>query len=135
MLTTVATPLLFHTMTIEEYLAGKVGVAVELSALQTILADRHIDEGEDAEDVSQRLKDLCTADLYMWCATLPSVGSSTKDSDGGWSHQEGGSQLYAADKEGFRRLARDIYKKYGEVKSSRIKMNSFGMRVWGSRRK
>lgn len=121
-------------MTIEEYLAGKVGISVEESALKTILLDRNIDEGEDAEDLSRKQKDLCTADVYMWCATVPSIGGSTKDSDGGWSHQEGGAQLFAADKASLRKMAAEIYKKYGEKKGSRIKMNSFGMKVWGSRR-
>lgn len=127
-------PYIFHHMTIEEYLSGKVGIAIEPSALQTILLDRNIDEGEDAEDVSKRLKELCTADVYMWCATVPSIGGSTKDSDGGWSHQEGGAQLFATDKTSLRKMADDIYKKYGEKKVSRIKMNSFGMKVWASRR-
>lgn len=122
-------------MTIEEYLSGKVGVTVEAAALRTILADRNVDEGEDVEDVSQRNKDLCTADLYMWCATVPTVGGSTKDSDGQWSHQESGAQLYASDKESFRRMARDIYKKYGIYVPSKIKINSYGIRVWGSKRR
>lgn len=105
------------------------------AALKTILADRNIDEGEDAEDVSLRLKELCTADVYMWCSTVPSIGSSTKDSDGGWSHQEGGAQLFAADKENFRRMAREIYKKYGLYVAPKVRINSFGMKVWGSRRR
>lgn len=122
-------------MTIEEYLSGKVGIAIEPSALQTILADRNIDEGEDAEDVSVRLKEICTADVYMWCSTVPSIGASTKDSDGGWSHQEGGAQLFASDKENLRRMAREIYKKYGLYVAPKIRINSHGMKIWGSRRR
>lgn len=120
-----------NTTTIEEYLRGCVGFEVSDSAISTILIDREIVPGTDISDIDKRTRDLCKADLYMWCASTPSVTGSVEDADGEWRHREGGTQSSAYDKRNLRQMANDIYKLYGEnvVKSS-MKMNCFGMRLW-----
>lgn len=119
---------------VEDYLRGCVGFEVDDSAITTILIDREVESGTDVRSLDKRTKDLCRADLYMWCASTPSVTGSVEDADGGWKHKEGGTQSSAYDKRNLRQMANDIYARYGEntVKSS-INMNCVGMRLWRRR--
>lgn len=119
---------------VEDYLRGCVGFEVDDSAITTILIDREVESGTDVRLLDKRTKDLCRADLYMWCASTPSVTGSVEDADGGWKHKEGGTQSSAYDKRNLRQMANDIYARYGEntVKSS-INMNCVGMRLWRRR--
>ena len=117
-------------MTIESYLKGLVGVDVTDEAIASILAKRDIDSGEELSEISIRLRDLCTADLYMWCVSLPSIKGTVKDGDGGWSHSEGGTQVSASDKRHWRKMAYDLYKRYGEYVPSSINFVMKGMKLW-----
>ena len=118
-------------MTVEEYLRGCVGFEVADNAISAILIDREVVAGSDVTTLDKRTKDLCKADLYMWCASTPSTMGSVEDADGEWKHKEGGTQSSAYDKRNLRQMANDIYKRYGEnVIRSSIKMNCMGMRVW-----
>ena len=100
--------------TIEEYLRGCVGFEVTDSAISTILINRGIARGTDVSTLEKRQKDLCRADLYMWCASTPSVTGSVEDANGVWKHKEGGTQSSAYDKRNLRQMANDIYALYGE---------------------
>lgn len=117
-------------MTVEDYLHGCVGFDVAENAIATILIDREVEAGSSVLALDKRTKDLCKADLYMWCASTPSIMGSVEDSNGVWKHKEGGTQSSAYDKRNLRAMANDIYKLYGEnTVSSRIKFISFGMSV------
>lgn len=117
--------------TIEAYLRGCVGFEVTDSAINTILIDREVSMGTDVTTLDRKTKELCKADLYMWCASTPSVTGSVEDANGTWKHKEGGSQSSAFDKRNLRAIANDIYKKYGENRGrGTIRMNSLGMKVW-----
>lgn len=117
-------------MTVEDYLHGCVGFDVAENAIATILIDRGVEAGSSVLALDKRTKDLCKADLYMWCASTPSIMGSVEDSNGVWKHKEGGTQSSAYDKRNLRAMANDIYKLYGEnTVSSRIKFISFGMSV------
>lgn len=120
--------------TMEDYLRGCVGFDVSDEALVTILFDREISSGTDVSISNKRTRELCKADLYMWCVKTYSVGGSVEDADGGWKHKEGGMQMSDSDKSRLRSMADAIYRKYGEETSgSTIKMKSRGMRVWQRR--
>ena len=117
-------------MTVEDYLHGCVGFDVAENAIATILIDREVEAGSSVLVLDKRTKDLCKADLYMWCASTPSIMGSVEDSNGVWKHKEGGTQSSAYDKRNLRAMANDIYKLYGEnTVSSRVKIISFGMSV------
>lgn len=117
-------------MTVEDYLHGCVGFDVAENAIATILIDREVEAGSSVLALDKRTKDLCKADLYMWCASTPSIMGSVEDSNGVWKHKEGGTQSSAYDKRNLRAMANDIYKLYGEnTVSSRVKIISFGMSV------
>lgn len=120
--------------TVEAYLRGCVGFDVTDDALTSILIDRDVAPGTDVTELDKRTKDLCKADLYMWCASTPSVRGSVEDANSVWKHKEGGTESSAYDKRNLRIMANDIYKRYGEnTVSSTIKMVSTGMRVWRRR--
>lgn len=106
-------------LVIEDYLRGKVGFEVPDNALNTIFADRGIYKGETVADIDKRTLDLATADLYMYCASTPSVKGSTEDAHGGWRHKDGGWESSAYDKRNLRQMANDIYAYYGEKTNSK----------------
>nr|DAV38594.1 MAG TPA: hypothetical protein [Caudoviricetes sp.] len=117
-------------MTIEEYLVGCVGFEVADSAIATILLDREVENGTPAADIEKRTKDLCRADLYMWCASTPSKKGSVEDADGYWKHKEGGTESSAFDKRNLRQMANDIYKMYGEnTRNSKCRIHGFGLTI------
>ena len=117
-------------MTVEEYLHGCVGFEVADNAIATILIDRSVDAGSSVLALDKRTKDLCKADLYMWCASTPSVMGSVEDSNGVWKHKEGGTQSSAYDKRNLRAMANEIYKLYGEnIIRSSMRVVSFGMSI------
>lgn len=118
-------------MTIEEYLKGKVGFDVSDNAIASILVDREVEANADVTSLDKKTKDLCRADLYMWCASTPSKTGSVEDADGVWKHKEGGSESSAFDKRTLRQMANDIYGQYGEnrtVSKMRILSWGFGFR-------
>lgn len=115
-------------MTVEDYLYGCVGFDVAENAIATILVDRGVEAGSSVLSLDKKTKDLCKADLYMWCASTPSIMGSVEDSNGVWKHKEGGTQSSAYDKRNLRAMANDIYKLYGEnTVSSSMRIVSFGM--------
>jgi len=101
-------------MSIEDYLRGCVGFSVEDNAIDTILLDRDVAPDTMVETLSKKTKDLCRADLYMWCASTPSVKGAVYDADGGWKHQESGWESSAYDKRTLREMANTIYAQYQE---------------------
>ena len=114
---------------IEQYLRGCVGFEVADEAIATILVDRKVSWGDDVQLIDQRTRDLCKADLYMWCASSPSTRKTVEDADGGWKHREGGEQSSAFDKRNLRLMANDIYAMYDErVRTSKVQIYSFGIK-------
>lgn len=115
-------------MTVEDYLYGCVGFDVAENAIATILVDRGVVAGASVLSLDKKTKDLCKADLYMWCASTPSIMGSMEDSNGVWKHKEGGTQSSAYDKRNLRNMANEIYRLYGEsTVKSQMKIVSFGL--------
>ena len=117
-------------MPIEEYLRGVVGYQIADNALNSILFKRKIAAEAMASSLTEKQLDLCTADLYLWCAATPSTQNNTEDSDGGWKHVEGGWQTSAFDKRELRAMAKELYEKWGENMpcKSKMKILHFGIR-------
>lgn len=100
-------------MTIEVYLKYKTGYSITDEAISTILEDRGVAAGTEVSSLSEQDKELCCADLYMYCATAPTIMNGKEDSHGGWKHRESGYQSSAGDKNRLIIMADNIYKKYG----------------------
>lgn len=122
-------------MTIEQYLRGRVAYDIPDETLRAILLDREIADGtilsflrEDADE-SKKVRELCLADVYMYCASLPSTKNNSSEADGQWKSETGGYQRSAYDSRQLRAMANDIYSKYGEgTQGQKIRLVSIGMR-------
>ena len=66
---------LFHTedMTIEDFLSGATAYEIADNALKRVLVKRKIAFGTMVSELTERQLDLATADIYMWCASTPSI--------------------------------------------------------------
>ena len=53
-------------MTIEQYLKHKTGYSIDDEAISIILEDRGVTPGSEVSSLSEKDKDLCCADLYMY---------------------------------------------------------------------
>lgn len=134
-------------MTLEQYLRGLVSYEIPDDTLRAILFNRGIEENTsvtklfvpdpDDETVTEdyvafenkKLRDLSLADIYMYCAGLPSAKNNSSEADGQWKSEQGGYQRSAFDSRQLRAMANDIYARYGEVlKGQKIKLVSIGLR-------
>lgn len=111
-----------------EYLRGLSAVTTD-KAVAMFCRRRGLMTDWDVSDVDERSLDLVSADLYMWCLTVPGTGLTVKDSDGDWSHSESGQTISAADKKYMLDRAKWLYGKWGEevpmVSSSRVRLVNF----------
>lgn len=98
--------------TIEQYLSGKVDFNVSDNTLEAIFADRGVTKGTALSDVTEKQKDLCLADLYMFMATSSTSKTGEYESDGGWQRQRSAKNV--VDRAGFREMARELYDKWDE---------------------
>jgi len=98
-------------MTIEQYLTGKVDFNLNESTLAAILFDRGVIEGASVTTVTERQRDLCLADLYMFVANSSTSSSSEMESDGGWVRQKANKNV--ANRNTFVSLAKALYEKWG----------------------
>ena len=125
-----------NAQSIEKYLQGKVRVKVTDDALLTILVDAgnsagaKIEAGADVDTLSAKQLELATAYLYVWVASSPTMTEKVADSDGDWSHSEGGEQMSANALNRFLRMANQIFEKYG---LNKVGGNSWGMVGYGFR--
>lgn len=111
-------------VSIECYLQSKISYDIS-KYLQGIRLDRNLLNGADVNDVSDMVKELCLADLYMVLArTLPSSVSAGKDSDGGWSHQDDGFSISNAGRQQLIADALTIYTRHNDPKAEEIKTSN-----------
>ena len=129
------------TYTLGKYLRSLVNIVVPEDTITGICMKRKLDP--EVAFVEYELSDyeLATADLYAWLATSPITSSKITDSDGDWSHSEGGVVMSATQLAYYRGLANAIYQKYGEelvsATSTQWGMSGYGfanVRNYGGRR-
>ncbi|MCQ2141687.1 MAG: hypothetical protein MJY83_05015 [Bacteroidales bacterium] len=103
------------SLTIEQWLAGMVDFNLTESTVEAILLNNQVASGTLAIMVSERQRDLCLADLYMWLATSSSSKGGEYVSDGGWQHQKSAKNV--VDRAGLRARAQMLYKKWDSEKA------------------
>ena len=101
------------TLTLDQYLKGKVDYDIPEAALLSIMADRGINPGTPLTNVTEKDKDLSLADLYMWLASSSVSSTGEYESDGGWQHQRSTKNVF--DRGYFKALANALYAKWGIV--------------------
>lgn len=116
-------------VTVVDYCRNRVGYPIPDDAIYMLLLDRGLKVTTPIEEVDKKTKELLLADMYIYCMSMPSTSSQVKDSDGDWSHSEGGMRITADDKKLLKRMANDIYEKYGEkpIGNSKFKILSDGI--------
>jgi hypothetical protein len=102
------------TLTISEYIQACVGFDIPDNTLNAILAGREIEVTALISSVSKQSKELCCADAFRWALTKPSGSVSVSDSDAGWKHAESSASITEYDKVNWRKMANEIYARYGE---------------------
>lgn len=121
-------------MTISEYLRGLIAFDISDANVASVMYDRGVQDKEYVEDLTEREKDLCKADVYVFAATSPSTKGSVEDVNGVWKHKEGGSTMAGGEAARLIYLANRLYRKWGEpMYGSGIRIQSQGMR-WTSAR-
>lgn len=114
--------------TLESWLQGKVAFTITSETINSICFDRQAEPGCAASEYCVKTRELCLADLYMWCASLPTSTATIDDRNGNWEHKEGSVTLSGADKKHYRMLANRLYKKWGEYHQP---MSSINFRAQG----
>jgi len=120
---------------IEDYLRDLTAFDVTDGAIENVLIDAGVPAGSEVGSLTVRQMDLCKAYTYLWCASTPSITGSVEDSDGGWSHKEGGKQSSAYDKRLMRQMGLDLLDKYGlSSAKSTINVVAGGIKVFPRRK-
>lgn len=119
------------TFTIENYLRGKVrNIEISDDAMLSALIDAEVEAGTLAADTTEKQRDLSLASIFIWIAGSPTRSQSIRDSDGGWSHEEGGEQMSALAANRYLAMANELRKKWGleTVASSQWGFSGSGFR-------
>ena len=98
---------------VKDWLQGKTAITISDETIKSICADRHVDPDEPYLHLGQREKDLCLADLYMFCVALPTSTATIDDKNGNWEHKEGSVTMSGSDRKHLRLLAYRLYRKWG----------------------
>jgi hypothetical protein len=109
------------TYTIEQWLSGMVDFNVPEATLSAILFNNSVAAGTAVSAATERQRDLCLADLYMWLAASSSSSSGEYISDGGWQHQK--SNKNVVDRAGLRAAALRLYLKWDSDKADTARGN------------
>lgn len=105
--------------TISDYLEGLFpGYTLTEKTFKSILNKYKTNADLPAYDVSDKVKDLAEADIAELLASTSSVTGSIEDSDGGWKHREGGSQMTNYERKLLLQRSNGLRKKYGLNKAN-----------------
>lgn len=99
--------------TIEQYLQGLFGYQFSSANMTSVCLKRGIEEGSDQEDVSEELKELAQADLYMVMFNVFGQGGESV-TKGNWTRSTSSVNVGVNDRRSFLEAANRIYAKYGE---------------------
>lgn len=118
--------------TAEQYVRGIAPIDLSDDTIANIFIDQNVSPEALVSDMDMKTKMLLKAEVYMACASMPSVRVSIEDSDGNWKHKEGGGQISDADKKLWVSIANSIYAQYGVIRyaSSGPRIHAMGMRTW-----
>lgn len=101
--------------TIETWLKGMVDFDVPSATIMAILFNNEVEQGTSMNNVSEKQRDLCLADLLMWLSSSSTSSTGEYISDNGWSHQKSAKQV--VDRAGLIRRAQDLYAKWNSDKA------------------
>lgn len=97
-----------------EYMSGLTGFVFDKAVLTRIALDRGVNEVTEYEELTQRDKDLLTADLLLTAYLSPTIWASFTQSHGSFKKGIGGQSMY--NKEQILDWLRKIYGLYEDEK-------------------
>lgn len=103
-------------MTLSEYLKGSFDYKFSDANILAVLTRRGLDATQPLETVDERDIDLAMADLYLILANVVS-GGGKKVQKGNRSVSERSYDVVTYDRREFRKMANQLYKKWGEKAS------------------
>ena len=123
------------TYTAREWISSKMKVLDE-DGINAILAERGILADTPFSELTQRDRDLLMAEGLLSQILLCGTGITISDTDGNYSHSEGGWQITKADKAAWENLYVKLRCKWGEdvmIAGKGITINSHGFKTWQTR--
>ena len=106
---------------INSYLENSVQEIDVSGLIPGILLFREVEYGADIAELKKEVVDLCRADVFYECTNIPSSRQKHRDSDGGWSHDEGSSSMDSYTKNSLIAQALAIYNKYEDDRAEEVK--------------
>ena len=104
-----------RNMTVARWLRGKVDNIIDLSDdfIYATMLGRGINDDEVLlNEVTERQRDLCLADIYFGAAVSSTKSGTQGESDGGWTHYQANKNVVNHD--GLIRMAKALYDKWDE---------------------
>lgn len=111
-----------NTFDIIEYMSGLTAFVLDESVLKRIAMDRGVMEVTDYSELTQKDKDLLTADIYYTLCYGPSSLPSFQHQHGQFSTSTG--QQSIKDKENMIHIMRVLYGRWGDEKAELISDSS-----------
>lgn len=121
--------------TAQQWLSSRLKVLDEEGIL-AVLSERDVEPSAPFASLSHRERDLLLAEGLLSQILLCGTGQTVKDTDGNYSHSEGGWQITKADKAVWENLYNRLREKWGEdslLPKRGINLNSHGFRLWQHR--
>jgi hypothetical protein len=105
-----------------QYMSGLTGFTFDKAVLTRIAFDRGVTEVTDYDDLTQRDKDLITADLLLTAYLSPTIWASFTQSHGSFKKGVGSQAVY--NKEEVLNWLRGIYEEYEDPMLAKVPDNS-----------
>lgn len=105
-----------------QYMSGLTGFTFDKAVLVRIALDRGVSEVTEYDELTERDKDLITADLLLAAYLSPTVWASFSQSHGSYKKGIGSQSVY--NKEALLDYLRGIYEKYDDPMIDKVPDNS-----------
>lgn len=105
-----------------QYMSGLTGFTFDKAVLVRIALDRGVSEVTEYDELTQRDKDLITADLLLTAYLSPTIWASFTQSHGSYKKGVGSQAMY--NKEEILDWIRGIYEKYEDPMIDQLPDNS-----------
>lgn len=118
--------------TAQDWISSKMKL-LDDDGILACLAERGIEPSVPFASLSRRDRDLLLAEGLLSQILLCGTGQTVKDTDGNYSHSEGGWQITKADKTAWENLYNALRRKWGEdslIPTHGIRMHTSGIRLW-----
>ena len=102
-----------------QYMSGLTGFTFDKAVLTRIALDRGVSEVTDYEELTQRQKDLITADLLLTAYLSPTTWASYEQSHGSFRKGIGAQSMY--NKQDIYEYLFGIYSRYDDEKLDELK--------------